>query len=225
MTYDQTDTRDDIQLLEMSRMGDSDAFGQLVSRHYRSCLNLATSILGDRAEAEDEVQHAIWKAFEHLDQYRGDAEFFTWLVRIVVNQCRMLMRTKKRARFVSLNAGSETGEERPTELMSPSTDPERQLAKREMLEILRTEIRHIPPFLRQLVVLRDVHGLPIGEIAVRLGITVPAAKSRLLRARGELRARVVRRFVSREAPLAAFFQTDSSGKVCSTSNVGGTALK
>src|SRR5689334_5314943 len=100
MTFDQTDTRDDLQLLEMARIGDSDAFGQLVGRHYRSCIHLATAILGDRAEAEDEVQQAIWKAFDHLDQYHGDAEFFVWLLRIVVNQCRMLMRAKKRAYFV-----------------------------------------------------------------------------------------------------------------------------
>jgi RNA polymerase sigma-70 factor (ECF subfamily) len=193
MTFNQTDTRDDVQLLELSRKGDAEAFGQLVGKHYHSCVNLAASILRDRGEAEDEVQQAMWKAFEHLDQYLGEAEFFTWLLRIVVNQCRMLLRTKKRARFVRLSGGSEAGDDRPMELVSLAADPERQLVKREMLDVLRTEIRHIPPLLREVVVLRDVDGLPMPEVAARLGITVPAAKSRLLRARGELRARVMRR--------------------------------
>jgi RNA polymerase sigma-70 factor (ECF subfamily) len=193
MTFNESDTRNDVQLLELSRKGDSDAFGQLVSRHYLSCVNLATSILRDRTEAEDEVQQALRKAFEHLDQYLGEAEFYIWLLRIVANECRMLIRTRKRASFVYFNSGCDAPESRSMEPLSPTADPEYQLINGEMIDVLQTEIRRIPPLMRQVVLLRDVEGLRMPEVANRLGITVPAAKSRLLRARCELRARLIRR--------------------------------
>ena len=193
MTYRESDTLTDPQLLELSQKGDHNAFGELVRRHYRGCVNLATYILKNRAEAEDEVQKACWKAFKHLDQYQGEAEFFTWLLRIVVNECRMLMRAKKRTRFVYIDGGHSASEGRPAELLSPIADPEYDLGNHEMIEVLRTEIRRIPRLFRQVILLRDVEGLTLPEVAGRLEITVPAAKSRLLRARSELRARVIRR--------------------------------
>jgi len=193
MRLDTNDTRSDLQLLKLSRSGDCDAFGQLARKHYRSCVNVATSILRDRTEAEDEVQKALSKAFEHLDQYLGDAEFFTWLVRIVVNECRMLIRAKKRARILYLSDGNAS-EDRHSELLSSAADPEYQVVKCEMIDVLNTEIRHIPPLFREVILLRDVNELPMSEVAGRLGITVSAAKSRLLRARNELRRRVTSRF-------------------------------
>lgn len=189
-----TDTRTDLDLLALARDGRREAFGQLVGRHYRTCVKIATFMLRDRAEAEDEVQQACWKAFEHLDQYLGEAEFSTWLLRIVVNECLMLMRVRKRARFLYLDGDQRSDEGRPMELPSASPDPEQDLVKREMLEVLKREIRRIPPLLRNVILLRDVEELPMPDVAERLGITVPAAKSRLLRARIELRERVVQRF-------------------------------
>jgi RNA polymerase sigma-70 factor (ECF subfamily) len=193
MRPDRSDTQSDLQLIQLSRCGDREAFGELVARHYGSCVNLATYILRNRAEAEDEVQQAFWKAFEHLDQYLGEAEFCTWLLRIVVNECRMLMRDKKRARFIYLDAGHSGSGGRPMEPLSPGADPEHEAVKCEMIEMLRTEMRRVPPLFRKVILLRDMEGLPMPEVADRLGITVPAAKSRLLRARSELRRRVMRR--------------------------------
>jgi len=192
MRLDAKDTRSDLQLLKLSRSGDPDAFGQLARKHYRSCVNVATSILRNRTEAEDEVQKALSKAFEHLDQYLGDAEFFTWLFRIVVNECRMLIRAKKRARILYLSDGNGS-EDRHSELVSSAADPEYQVVKREMIAVLNTEIQRIPPLFREVILLRDVNELPMCEVAYRLGITVSAAKSRLLRARKELRSRVTSR--------------------------------
>jgi DNA-directed RNA polymerase specialized sigma24 family protein len=73
MTFDPTDARDDLELLERSRQGDRPAFGELVSKYYGSCVKLATFLLRDRAEAEDGVQQALEKAFQHLHQYLGEA--------------------------------------------------------------------------------------------------------------------------------------------------------
>jgi RNA polymerase sigma-70 factor (ECF subfamily) len=193
MTFDQSDTRTDSQLLVLSRAGDPTAFGQLAAKHYRSCVSVATSVLRDRVEAEDEAQQAIWKAFQHLDQYLGEAGFSTWLMRIVVNECRMVLRSKRRAHLLSIS-GAEGSDDRPMELVARTADPEHLFAEQELMAVLRTEIRRIPPLMRQVVILRDVQGLSMPEVAGRLGITVPAAKSRLLRARTELRFRIIGRY-------------------------------
>jgi RNA polymerase sigma-70 factor (ECF subfamily) len=150
--------------------------------------------LRDRVDAQDEVQKACCKAFEHLDQYQGGAEFMTWLLRIVSNQCLMLIRVRRRARFLYLD--TDMGPERtgPLELRSIADDPERALLGNELSDVLHAEIRRIPPLLRSVLVLRDVHELPMPDVAARLKITIPAAKSRLFRARIELRERVIRRW-------------------------------
>jgi RNA polymerase sigma factor (sigma-70 family) len=83
----------DADLVESARQGNKQAFGELVKRHHHWCVGLASGILRDRGDAEDEAQNAYWNAFQHLDQYQGDAEFSTWLARIVVNQCLMFIRT------------------------------------------------------------------------------------------------------------------------------------
>jgi DNA-directed RNA polymerase specialized sigma24 family protein len=85
-------TPSDFELVERSRQGDANAFGELVNRHYHRCAKLAEFILRDRTGARDEVQKACQKAFEHLDQYRATAAFATWLSRIVINECRMALR-------------------------------------------------------------------------------------------------------------------------------------
>lgn len=194
MTFDLNETRTDSQLLELSRKGDRDALGQLIAKHYQHCIRAATCILRDPAEAEDQVQQASRKAFEHLHQYLGEAEFSTWLLHIVVNECKMALRSRKRAHFAYLNNSCDGLERRPMELPESASDPENEAIKKDAFEALRMEIRHIPPLFRQVILLRDVEDLPMPEVAHRLGITVPAAKSRLIRARGELRQRIIRRF-------------------------------
>jgi RNA polymerase sigma-70 factor (ECF subfamily) len=182
----------DVELVEYARKGSKDAFGILIARHYKSCVNIAAFILRDRGEAQDEVQKACCKAFEHLDQYHGEAGFRAWLLRIVSNQCLMLIRYRRRARFLYLDANPTRERSTPPELPAHDCDPEHALMNRELQDVLRKEIRHIPPLLRNVLVLRDIQELPMTEVAARLNITVPAAKSRLLRARTELRERVMK---------------------------------
>jgi len=193
MNLDVLDTRSNLELLKLAQEGDRNAFGQLISKHYQSCVNIATSIVRNRSEAEEEVQQAVWKSFQHLDQYLGEAEFFTWLIRIVVNECRMLLRERRRARFQYIDSSQDGGRDRTAELLSRLTDPEGQALKTEMISVLEMEIRHIPPMLREVILLRDLKELPMLQVADHLGITVSAAKSRLLRGRNELRRRVTSR--------------------------------
>ncbi len=192
MLVNQDDACSDIDLVDQAREGDKQAFGELIRRHHHRCVSLASCILQDRGEAEDEAQNAYWKAFQHLDQFQGDADFSIWLSRIVVNQCLMFMRAKRRTRFLYLDAGIPGYPGASIELPSWRPDPEGEVGSRQVKEVLNREIRCMPALLRNVLLLRDVEELPIVEVADRLGITVPAAKSRLLRARQELRQRLLR---------------------------------
>ena len=182
----------DQQLVKLARQGDQDAFGELLRRHRQKCVDLATFFLRNRGDAEDEVQNAFSKAYAHLDQYQGEAEFSTWLARIVSNQCLMLLRVRRRTKFVYLDETPNVHDAPPMELPACGPDPEGEFAFRQMTSVLRTEIRRIPPMLRNVMMLRDIQELPMTDVADQLGITVPAAKSRLLRARTELRSRLMR---------------------------------
>lgn len=185
-------TTTDSELVEAARRGDQEAFGELVRRHHRKCVELACFYLRNRGDAEDQAQNAFLKAYQHLDQYEGEAEFGTWLARIVANQCLMLMRVQRRARFLYLDEMPTDSKAVPVQLPATGPDPEGELAVVQLLDVLRIEIRRIPPLLRNVMLLRDVKGLPMMEVADQLGITVSAAKSRLVRARTELKCRMIR---------------------------------
>jgi len=194
-----SDSQSDEDLVERARAGDKDAFGELIERHHANCINIATFILRDRSEAQDEVQKAYCNAFCHLDQYHDERPGFAcWLLRIVKNQCLMLIRVRSRARLVYIDAEADRDRSRPFELASKDCDAEQDFAEQEMCEVLHREIRRIPPLLRNVLMLRDVQELPMTAVAGQLHISVAAAKSRLLRARHELRQRVLLHGSSKE---------------------------
>lgn len=183
-------------LVRNAQNGDEAAFAELTRRNYSSSFKLALSILRERQEAEDEVQNAYWKAYQHLGQFHQDSKFSTWMTRIVVNQCLMRLRQLRRAKFLFID-DTPIGEDRGTlELVDLGIGPETELASKEVGAILRREVRRIPPLLRSVFMLRDVNQLPMPEVAKQLGISVAAAKSRLLRARVELRERMEKHFTS-----------------------------
>lgn len=182
----------DEELVAQAQQGDNTAFAELVRRHQPSCFKQALSILRDRSDAEDEVQNALWKAFEHIGQFNQESKFSTWLTRIVVNQCLMRLRKMKRARLVYLEDAVQGEDQMALDLPEQSDTPEEALGKIEVGHVLRGEISRIPPLLRHVFLLRDVQQLPMADVAERLGISIAAAKSRLLRARLELRTRLER---------------------------------
>src|SRR4029453_8808288 len=98
----------DDELVEVSRRGDVSAFGELIQRHYGSCLKRERFVIRNRSDAEDEVQNACWKAFQRLDQYRGEGTFSAWLSRIVENQCLMRIREERKSHFVYLDEPTES---------------------------------------------------------------------------------------------------------------------
>ena len=123
--------------VDAARRGNRSAFDELIRRHHHRCVSLAASILRDHGEAEEEAQNACWKAFEHLDQFHGEAEFASWLCRIVKNQCLMLIRRRRRALFVHLDERRPTDGNEPIQLPSAASDPEAELGRREVALVLR----------------------------------------------------------------------------------------
>ncbi len=145
-------------------------------------------IVRNRTDAEDEVQNSFWKAFQCLEQFRGEGTFAAWLGRIVENQCLMRIRQERNARFVYLDEPTEANVR--VELVGQMEDPEDQVGWEEVIKLLRREVSRIPPLLRNVMLLRDLDQLSMSDVAARLGLSVPAAKSRLMRARVELRSRI-----------------------------------
>jgi RNA polymerase sigma-70 factor (ECF subfamily) len=178
------------ELVTAARAGDIRAFGELIQRHRNSCMKRAMLMIRNRSDAEDEVQNAFWKAFQRLEQFRGEGSFAAWLNRIVENQCLMRIREERNSRFVYLDETTESNVR--LELVGKAADPEDQLGLDEVVMLLRKEISHIPPLLRNVMLLRDLEQLSMPDVASRLGLSVPAAKSRLMRARMELRSRIAK---------------------------------
>ena len=176
------------QLVALAKRGNKEAFGELIQRYRHACLKRAMLMIRNRCDAEDEVQNAFWKAFQRLEQFRGEGSFAAWLNRIVENQCLMRIREARNSHFVYLDESNDSNVR--LELVGQSADPEDELGVEEVVALLRREVSRIPPLLRNVMLLRDLDQIPMPEVAIRLGLSVPAAKSRLMRARTELRSRI-----------------------------------
>ncbi len=198
-------------LVALSRNGNQKAFGELTRRHWVRCLNVGCFYLHNRFDAEDCVQTAFLKAYEHLDQFQGDSLFPAWLGRIVTNECLALMRVRRRVRFVYIDAPSETTTE-PYELADIGADPEGDLGYSELIKVLRDELMLMPPLFRGVLLLRYIRGLLIHEVAQELSITVEAAKSRLVRARADLRERMIERMAPNSDSRAGGRPTSSGDR-------------
>ena len=177
-----------------AKSGDSTAFEELVSRYERKIFRLTMNITRNREDAEDAMQDAFLKSYSHLKTFQGDSRFYTWLVRIAANEALMRLR-KRRPNQFSLDEPIEGDEDlMPRELQDWGPGPEQRFAQTEMREILSSVIDELEPEYRTAFVLRDIEELSTEETADALGISVPAVKSRLLRARLKLRQKLDRYF-------------------------------
>jgi RNA polymerase sigma-70 factor, ECF subfamily len=191
----ETAVSDELALVQAAKQGDVGAFEQLVKRYDRNIFRIAQHITQNREDAEDVVQDAFLKAYENLDQFQGNSKFYTWLVRIAVNESLMKLRRRKTSKTVSMDEDVETEEgSMPREFADWSPNPEQQYGQSELSEILRKTIQGLPASFRTVFVLRDVEGLSTEETAEMLDLSIPAVKSRLLRARLQLRERLNKYF-------------------------------
>jgi RNA polymerase sigma-70 factor, ECF subfamily len=191
---------DELALVQAAKAGDVSAFEQLVKRYDRNVFRIAQHITQNREDAEDVVQDAFLKAYENLEQFQGQSKFYTWLVRIAVNEALMKLRRRRPERMVSLDEEVKTEEDSiPREVADWSPNPEQLYSQSELRDILSKTIQGLPPSFRTVFVLRDVEGLSTEETAEALDLSIPAVKSRLLRARLQLRERLNRYFKKRQS--------------------------
>ncbi len=198
-----THLANETELVEAARSGDAEAFTTLVNQYDRNIYRLALNITGNPEDAEDALQETFLKAYTHLNRFQGDSRFYTWIVRIAVNESLMKLRKRKSDRTVSLDEPVETGEDEymPREVVDWGENPEQRYARQEMQEILTAALNELEAAFRIVVYLRDVENLSTEETAEMLNLSVPAVKSRLLRGRLKLRERLNQHF--RRVPAEA----------------------
>src|ERR671923_2947956 len=186
---------DEMALVRAAKGGDMGAFEQLVKRYDRNIFRIAQHITQNREDAEDVVQDAFLKSFQNLEQFQEQSKFYTWLVRIAVNEALMKLRRRRTAKTVSLDEDVQTEDDSvPRDVADWAPNPEQLYDQGELKDILQRTIQGLPASFRTVFVLRDVEGLSTEETAEALGLSVPAVKSRLLRARLQLRDKLTRFF-------------------------------
>ena len=191
---------DELALVQAAKGGDLEAFSQLVKRYDRNIFRIAQHITHNEEDAQDVVQEAFLKAYTNLEQFQGNSKFYTWLVRIAVNEALMKLRRRRADKTVSIDEDVETEDgSMPREVADWSPNPEQLFGQSELGDILKKTIQGLSPGFRTVFVLRDVEGLSTEETAEMLGLSVPAVKSRLLRARLQLRERLTKYFKSRRS--------------------------
>jgi RNA polymerase sigma-70 factor (ECF subfamily) len=191
----QDEQHPDVALVAQVRAGDVSAYDTLVRKYERQIFRIAQHITQNREDAEDVMQDAFLKAYQKLDQFQGNSKFYTWLVRIAVNESLMRLRKRRTGKMVSIDEDLETEEGTvPRDLADWAPDPEQNYTQSELGQILEKTIKGLPPGFKVVFELRDVQGLSTEDTAEALGLSIPAVKSRLLRARLQLRERLSRYF-------------------------------
>jgi RNA polymerase sigma-70 factor (ECF subfamily) len=185
--------QDDSHALEASTIqrvcaGEKNLFYELIRPYQRSVYLTTIAILRNEADAEDAAQETFLKAFRALSSFRGESRFSTWLERIAVNESRMRLRRRRTESIEPLEEeDSETRTYSPRMLTDWREIPSEALEVKEVREILARAILQLPEKYREIVVLRDIQNRSIIETAALLGLTPATVKTRLLRARLQLR--------------------------------------
>lgn len=177
---------DDFQLIRSFQAGSEKALEELVRRYQRQVANIIYLTLGDRSEVEDLTQEAFLRVYRSLERFEFDSSFYSWLYRIVVNLCIDELRRRKIKRTFSLDFFTENRHEREQGTTTTKDGVDELLGKEKRETILRA-LDRISAEHRTVLVLREYNDLSYGEIAKILRITPQAVKSRIFRARAELR--------------------------------------
>lgn len=180
----------DRELVVRAQAGDRDAFGRLVLRHKESISRVIFKITKNREDAEDEVQETFIRAYRGLREFRGNLKFTSWLTRIAVNRALMCLR-KRRQRDIPIDHAVERDRDSLYhDIPEWRPNPEQCYSQREAHLNLNEELTTLPHHLRFALILKHLYGYTTGDIAKKLGISVPAVKSRALRARRRLRVQL-----------------------------------
>jgi len=189
----------DEQLVEKARDGDYRAFELLVNRHERRVFLLAQRIVRRLHDAEEVVQQTFLSMLEHLQDFRGESTFSTWLLRIATNHALGLLRREAIRATVPLSGGSHESEDseglpKPQYIAEWHESPEEILSRKETRDLVEQALQQLDDKYRLVFVLRDIEGLSTAETAQILNLSEANVKVRLLRARLMLREKLTELF-------------------------------
>jgi RNA polymerase sigma-70 factor, ECF subfamily len=183
----------DLQLMARVKAGDDEAFNQLMLRHERTVVNLVYRFTGNREIAGDLAQEVFLRIYRASGRFEAKAKFFTYLYKVTLNLCRNYRAKAQRRQTTSLSAprSGYGGEDLPTrELEDPIGSAEEQVSRLELSAMVREAVESLPEQQREAVVLQRFQGLAYEEIAEALNLSVPAVKSRIHRAKLNLKEKL-----------------------------------
>jgi len=184
----QTNDRE-AELIRRVCCGEHEAFYELVRPYERAIYFAVVGVLSNPADAEEVAQETVLKAFNALPNFRFEAKFSTWIIQIAINESRMKLRKDRRHLYESIEAEreDEEGDYRPKDLADWRDIPSEALQRKELRDALKRAMAALAPKYREVLLLRDVQHVSIAETAKILGITEASVKTRLLRARLQMR--------------------------------------
>lgn len=176
---------DDLRLIERTLAGDRNAFGDLILRYQDRLFGSLVPLLGSVEDARDVAQDACLLAYEKLASFRQEASFYSWLFRIAYNAA-MTNRRNHRRRGGTVASLSEHVVEQPPD-QNPAADPAHRLQQAEQIQLVQSALQALPTEYREVLVCKELEGMKYDEIAKLLGCPVGTVRSRIHRAREELR--------------------------------------
>ena len=185
----------EIELVYSAKRGEISAFEELVRRHTKRVFCIAYHITRCHEDAEEVTQETFLKAFEHLEDFAEQAQFSTWLTRIAFNAALTSVRSRRVRVVVQEAPKRETGCSLE-EVADWRANPEQLYSRSELRALLRQALQELPQLYSTVFILRDIQGFSVAETAAVLGVSVPAVKTRLLRARTQLRKSLSKSFAS-----------------------------
>ena len=178
-------------LVQKAKAGDRDAFAALVSAYEGKIYNLALRYLGNREDAMDASQEVFLRVFRFLPGFQEESGFSTWIYRIGVNVCKDMLAKRAKRGELSLELPDEEEDYRTAEVADSRYDPEAIVEQADLRESLAEAIGQLPQQQREMIVLRDIQGLSYEEIGQVLSLEAGTVKSRLSRARENLRKKLL----------------------------------
>jgi len=175
---------DDLSLIKRFKAGDISAFEEILRKHQEKIYNLCHRMLGNAHDAEDAAQDVFVKAYQNLNRFKPEASLLTWLYRIAINTC---IDYRRKPFFESLFKTSKEGDVFAVDQLSDSPSPDRLYESKQINDAIQLALSRLSAKLRVAIVLKEIEGLSYEEIAEVLDVSIGTVKSRISRAREDLK--------------------------------------